>query len=154
VRLSPHDDFGLRCLLQLARREQGALVTIPTIAQAEGIGPEHTAKLMRALRQGGLVQATRGASGGYRLARPANEITVAEVLDVLDGPLVPDDFCQRQRGRLSTCPHKGETCATGMLWRHVESELGRMLGGLTLADLTGDGETVRNRLHGVTLQRR
>lgn len=146
MRLSPHDDFGLRCLLQLARRGEGALVTIPTIAQAEGIGPEHTAKLMRALRQGGLVQATRGAAGGYRLARPAHEITVAEALDVLDGPLVPHDFCDRHRGRLQACPHRDDACATGMLWRHVAAELGQLLGGLTLADMVGDRETVRARL--------
>ncbi len=150
MRLSPHDDYGLRCLLQLARRGEGALVTIPTIAQAEGIGPEHTAKLMRALRQGGLVIATRGASGGYRLARPAEQITVAEVLDVLDGPLVPDDFCDHHRGRLEACPHRDRTCATGMLWRHIAAELGGILGGLTLADLVGDRQAIRSALNGAS----
>ena len=125
---------------------------IPTIAQAEGIGPEHTAKLMRALRQGGLVHATRGASGGYRLARPADQITVAEVLDVLDGPLVPDDFCERHRGRLEACPHRDRTCATGMLWRHIAAELGHLLDRLTLADLVGDREAVQGALSAASVR--
>ena len=146
MRLSPHDDFGLRCLLVVARNEADGPVTIPSIAKQEGLGPEHTAKLMRTLRQGGLVTATRGATGGYRLARPADEITVDQVLRVLDGPLVPDDFCERHKGRLASCPHRPEECPTGLLWRQLATRVSGFLDRVTLADLAREPIQIGQRI--------
>ena len=84
MHLLAQEEYGLRCLVQLARHRGSSPLTIPEIAAAEGLSPEYTAKLMRALRQGGLVMSTRGAAGGYRLARPAEEVTAWEVLEKLD----------------------------------------------------------------------
>ena len=75
MHLLAQEEYGLRCLVQLARHRDSTPLTIPEIAAAEGLSPEYTAKLMRALRQGGLVMSTRGAAGGYRLARRAEEVT-------------------------------------------------------------------------------
>ncbi len=70
------EEYGLRCLLQVAFHPGPGPMTAPEIARAEGLGPEYVAKIMRTLRMRGLVVSTRGAAGGYRLARPADQIGV------------------------------------------------------------------------------
>src|SRR5687767_8139437 len=101
MQLSAQEEYGLRCLLQVARHEaQAEPLCIPEIAAAEGLSPEYTAKLMRALRQAGLVTSTRGATGGYRLARPAPSVTLWEVLEVLGGPIFSESFCDTHPGNL------------------------------------------------------
>ncbi len=73
MNLSSQEEYGLRCLLQVAAHGAPEPLSIAQIAVAEGISPEYTAKLMRLLRKGGLVDSTRGAGGGYRLARQPAE---------------------------------------------------------------------------------
>ncbi len=72
------EEYGLRCLLQVAFHDPSRPMTAQEIARAEGLGPEYVAKIMRTLRMRGLVVSTRGAAGGYRLARPADQIGVWE----------------------------------------------------------------------------
>ena len=69
MKLNASEEYGLRCLLQLARQAPGSL-TIPEISQAEGITHHNVAKLLRILRQGGFVASARGQQGGYALAKP------------------------------------------------------------------------------------
>lgn len=98
---------------------------------------DYVAKLMRALRQGGLVTSTRGASGGYNLARAAGEISVWEAIDVLGGgPLFSADFCESHPGQMRDCVHTSD-CAIRGLWRSVSDLLGNFLQSVTLTDLTG-----------------
>ncbi len=138
MRLSPHEEYGLRCLVTLARlggeREDG-LVTIEQVARAEGIGYEHTAKILRALRNGGFLASARGVNGGYRLARPPSAITVWEALVALDPPLMRGDFCETYSGRLESCVHAAGTCNLRALWSHVGRILEEGLRGMTLDDL-------------------
>src|SRR2546430_15546874 len=70
MRLSAQEEYGLRCLLQVARGHEGSTTT-PEIAEREGLSQAHVHKLMRFLRRGGLVKSVRGRKGGYQLARPA-----------------------------------------------------------------------------------
>ena len=84
MKLSSQEEYGLRCLLQLARQPDRSLA-IPEIGLAEGISAHNVAKLLRILRQGSIVESERGQHGGYTLARPSHEITVGEVLAVLGG---------------------------------------------------------------------
>ena len=85
MQLLASEEYGLRCLLRVACAERGGPVAISSIARDEGLSREYTAKLMRELRLGGLVESLRGAEGGYRLARPASEISVWSALRVLGG---------------------------------------------------------------------
>ena len=64
MKLSAQEEYGLRCLLRLGAQGDGGSLTIPEISRTEGISPEYVAKLMRILRQGGLVTSARGATGG------------------------------------------------------------------------------------------
>jgi Rrf2 family protein len=139
MHLLAQEEYGLRCLVQLARQRGPKPLTIPEIAAAEGLSPEYTAKLMRALRQGGLVMSTRGAAGGYRLARPANEVTAWEVLEELGGRLFPDGFCDSHPGSLRDCVHS-TACSIRSLWRSVEGAIREVLERVTVAELASAGQ--------------
>lgn len=139
MHLLAQEEYGLRCLVQLARHRGSSPLTIPEIAAAEGLSPEYTAKLMRALRQGGLVMSTRGAAGGYRLARPAEEVTAWEVLEKLGGSLFPESFCDSHPGSLRDCVHS-TACSIRSLWRSVEGAVRGVLEHVTVADLARAGQ--------------
>lgn len=134
MHLLAQEEYGLRCLLQVARHPGPAPLTIPEIAEAEGLSPEYTAKLMRALRQGELVTSTRGPGGGYRLARTPEEITAWEVVGVLGGSFFPQNFCEDHPGALRDCVHT-TNCSVRALWRSVEGAVRDVLSRITLADL-------------------
>lgn len=135
MQLLAQEEYGLRCLLQVAAHPGVQPRTIPEIARAEGLSAEYTGKLMRALRQGGLVQSTRGPGGGYRLVRPANEITPWDVIQALGGPFFKDDFCDTHPGQLRDCIHNAD-CSVRVLWRSVEAAVRSVLESVSLADLT------------------
>ncbi len=137
MRVSATEDYGLRCLLQVAFHEGRQPMNTPEIARREELGPEHVGLLMQKLRLGGLVTSTRGAAGGYRLARPANEISVLEVIIVVGGDFFPREFCECHSGRRRDCVHVTD-CSIRALWRTVEASLRKVLQGITLADLQRD----------------
>lgn len=134
MHLLAQEEYGFRCLLQVAQHRGSEPLTIPEIAEAEGLSPEYTAKLMRALRQGGLVTSTRGPGGGYRLARDSREVTAWEVIGTLGGSFFPESFCDSHPGLLRDCIHTTD-CSIRALWRALETGLRDALGRITLADL-------------------
>jgi len=138
MHLSSQEEYGLRCLLRLASHngEEGeaAPLRIQDIASSEGLSQEYVAKLMRILRNGELVTSTRGAAGGYHLARPADEITVWQVIEVLGGSFFPESFCETHPGSLRDCVHS-TNCSIRALWRNVGGLLEAALSGVTLEHL-------------------
>ena len=137
MRISATEDYGLRCLLQVAFHTGPRPINSPEIARREGLGREHVGLLMQKLRLGGLVTSTRGAAGGYGLARPAAEISVWEVITVVGGEFLPQAFCQCHPGRRRDCVHVTD-CSIRALWRAAEAGLRNVLEGITLADLQRD----------------
>lgn len=133
MRFSAQEEYGLRCLLQMAREPAGS-VTIPDIAEREALTPAYVAKLMRVLRQAGLVKSTRGQKGGYRLACPPEEINVGMVLAALGGRLYSHDFCGRHAGNGRTCVHDVD-CSIRSLWTAVDAVVQHALSQTMLADL-------------------
>ena len=113
MQLLASEEYGLRCLLQVARAREGDTVSIPHIAAAEGLSDQYTAKLMRELRRGALVSSVRGREGGYRLSRPAREISVWAALQVLGGDLVGERFCDCHPGQRRRCVHRLLALACG-----------------------------------------
>lgn len=134
MHLLSQEEYGLRCLVQVARHLGPEPLTIPEIARFEGLSPEYTAKLMRALRRGALVESTRGAGGGYRLARPAESITAWDVMEVLGGSFFPESFCEAHPGQQRDCVHTID-CSIRALWRRLEGVVQDVLRSVTLADL-------------------
>jgi Rrf2 family protein len=134
MKLSAQEEYGLRCMLTLARAEPGSSLTIPQIAEAERISGPNVAKLLRALKAGGYVVALRGQSGGYALARKASEINVGEVLACLGGRIFDAGFCGRHSSATRGCGHNSD-CSVRSVWRLVQRAVDDVLSRLTLADL-------------------
>jgi Rrf2 family protein len=150
MQLLASEEYGLRCLLQVAGAPDGAPVSISQISAAEGISPEYTAKLMRELRLGELVHSTRGAEGGYRLARPAREISVWAALQVLGGSLYSEAFCDCHPGQRDCCVRRAD-CSIRALWRTLEGVLRDTLERISLSDLARDEHAMGSWLDPVSL---
>jgi Rrf2 family protein len=137
MKFSSQEEYGIRCLMEIARGGPTDSVTISEISRSEGLTEPYVAKLLMILRKGGLINSTRGHSGGYTLARPAAEIKVGEVLGVLGGKLIEDDFCDRHGGVQEICSH-AEGCNIKSLWGKVQAAVDAVLDGITLADIIRD----------------
>jgi Rrf2 family protein len=134
MKLSAQEEYGLRCLLHMARQPEGASATIPEISRAEGLSIPNVAKLMRILRMSGFVASARGQTGGYKLARPSNRITVGEVLASLGGTLFSPGFCSRHAGVQESCAHDAD-CSLRSIWSALHNLVQDVLGKTTLRDL-------------------
>jgi Rrf2 family protein len=145
MKLSAQEEYGLRCLLHMARRDSDKIHTIPEISHSEGLSSHHVAKLMRILRRGGLVSSARGQTGGYRLSTPPNQISVGVVLRVLGGQMFGPGFCERHAGLGSECKHRTD-CSMRALWESVQTSVDRILDNTTLQDLLGDELRMRGEL--------
>ncbi len=141
MKFSSQEEFGLRCLLRLGMSTSQNGLTIPEISQMEGLSIANAGKLLRALRLGGFIESTRGQTGGYKLARPANEIVIGEVLSVLGGKLFESGFCDIHSGTEIICTHTID-CSIRSLWRTIQSLLDGVLSKLTLKDLIGTEQKV------------
>src|SRR5688572_925053 len=84
-------EYGVRLLVELGRRGDDGPVALASVAEAETLPLSYLEHLVAKLREAGLVSSTRGAHGGYRLGRPAEEITMLEVVEALEGPVAPMD---------------------------------------------------------------
>jgi Rrf2 family protein len=134
VKLSTQEEYGLRCLLQLARAGEGASLTITEMSEREGISSPNVAKIMRILRRAGLVKSTRGKTGGYRLTRPAAEVRALDVLSALGGRLFDTTFCDRHAGVERHCLNLRD-CSIRPVLRGLQQAVDHVLGELTLASL-------------------
>ena len=134
MKLSAQEEYGLRCLLRLGAQGDSGSLTISEISRAEGISPEYVAKLMRILRQGGLVTSARGAAGGYTLSRSPEQITAGEALALLGGRLFESGFCERHAGAESLCTHSID-CSIRSLWQALQTAVDQVLTRTTLKDL-------------------
>ena len=137
MKLSAQEEYGLRCLLYMARHGETRSHSIPEISRAEGLSVPNVAKLMRILRLGGLVASVRGQAGGYTLSRPSDRVSVAEVLALLGGSFYTEQFCARHSGLERACAHAGD-CSVRLLWRTVQQALDGILQKTTLKDMLLD----------------
>lgn len=136
MKISAQEEYGLRCLLRLAQSEKRSL-TLPEISLAEGLSIPYVAKLMGVLRDAGLIDSVRGRAGGYRLAKPPEEIGLGSVLLVLGDPLFDEgDYCHRHAGTApdGVCVHHGD-CSLKALWATLEQWMRGTLNQITVADL-------------------
>lgn len=125
-------------MVELGRQSGDSPVSLSTVAAAENLPLSYLEHLVAKLRKAELVSSTRGAHGGYRLSRPAEEITMDEVVEALEGPVAPMDcFHETPTGKV-LCSHLDDgdhACATKLLWTRVQGGVNRALAGTTLAEL-------------------
>jgi Rrf2 family protein len=138
-------EYGVRVMVELARRAggtDGVPVPLAEIAANDGLPLAYLEHLVARLRKAGLVDSRRGSRGGYMLARPSNEITMAEVVEALEGSIAPIEcisqapdgsiVCSRESGRAGSQSH---VCPTKLLWTRVRFSIVSTLRETTLADL-------------------
>lgn len=132
-------EYGVRLLIQLGRREGQPPVSLKAIAEEESLPLAYLERIAALLKKAGLLTATRGAHGGYLLARPAAEITMDAVVLGLEGAIAPMDcFFDDRDGRVSCSHHDDEDrghCATKLLWTRVQLGVIKSLQRTTLAEL-------------------
>lgn len=146
MKISAQEEYGLRCLLQLARADGlGETLTLAQIARREGISVANAGKLMWILSKAGLVQSQRGTKGGYHLARPASEIRLNQVIRVLDGERV-DAHCKTYTGVLDACVHTGD-CGIRPVILELHQIVDNALSEITLSQLLGTEANVDATLH-------
>jgi Rrf2 family protein len=141
MKVSAQEEYGLRCLLRIGSSKSLEGLTIPDISRTEGLSPANVAKLLRILRLGGFIESARGRSGGYKLARPADQIIIGKVLTVLGGKIYEETFCGSHAGAIDVCSHIID-CSTRSLWRSVQNAVNVVLGRITLKDMLGNEKVV------------
>jgi len=134
-------EYGVRLLIQLGL-QGGDLggrepISLKAVAEAENLPLAYLERIAALLKKHELIRATRGAHGGYLLARPATEITMDAVVLALEGAIAPMDcFFDDRDGRVSCSHHAdGEHCATKLLWTRVQMGVIKSLQRTTLAEL-------------------
>src|SRR5262249_41898318 len=149
MKVSAQEEYGLRCILQIARHQQngrGKPLSLGEIAREEGLTVPHVAKLIRVLRKAGLVQSVLGRTGGYSLSRAATKISLAEVLSALGGGRLYDtSYCDRHAGDLKVCTHMGD-CSIRSLWGVLEDLLERVLRRTMLSELISSEKSMHTVL--------
>ncbi len=129
LRISKLTDYGTVVLAHVASRAD-ELVSAADVAAATGLALPTVSKLLKSLGRAGLVQSTRGARGGYRLSRPAGDISAADVIDALEGPVSITE-CSSSEGH---CEHEGN-CNVGGAWQQINVAIRRALDDVSLLDL-------------------
>ena len=126
MKVSTRGDYAARALLSLALHESDRPTSVKEIAERTNLPQPYLEQILLAVKGAGLVQSKRGVGGGYVLSRPAEEITLAEILAAVDGPLVTvigeHDHCEGH-------------CVLQEVWSGVSEEMRSVLDGFTLADL-------------------
>jgi Rrf2 family transcriptional regulator, cysteine metabolism repressor len=135
---STRAEYGVRLMVELGRQDGQRPVALAAVAEAEQLPLSYLEHLVAKLRRAGLVESQRGAHGGYRLARPAAEIEMLEVVQALEGTIAPMECFQTDPEGTVFCSHETDgdhACATKLLWTRVQGGVTRALAGTTLAEL-------------------
>ncbi|RQD67326.1 MAG: Rrf2 family transcriptional regulator [Desulfonatronovibrio sp. MSAO_Bac4] len=130
MKLSTTIRYGTRLMLDMAEQKGKGPIRIKTIAKRQGISEKYLEKIVRLLRKAGLVDGLRGPGGGYMLAVPPDKITLADILEAV-------------QGKVELCPclnepeqcEKHEDCKTRKVWNDINQTIWMKLKGITLTDL-------------------
>ncbi len=137
-------EYGVRVMVELARRAGNApdgvesVVPLAEIAEHDGLPLAYLEHLVARLRKAGLIDSRRGSRGGYMLARGAEQITMAEVVEALEGSIAPIECISQASDGSVVCSresHPSHVCPTKLLWTRVRGSIVRTLQDTTLADL-------------------
>jgi len=133
MRLSTKGRYGVRAMFDLAMHSQEGAVTLKSVAQREHISEKYLEHLFASLKKAGLVHSVRGAQGGYRLGRSPAEITLGDIIRVLEGPISPTE-CVLEGPGSEDCTRAAE-CVMRLVWCRVKQQINDILDAVTLADI-------------------
>ena len=131
-------EYGVRVMVELARGMDGEPVALAEIAARGGLPLAYLEHLVARLRKAGLVDSRRGSRGGYMLARSAPEITMAEIVEALEGSIAPIECISQGPDGSIVCTRESDprhVCPTKLLWTRVRFSIVRTLQDTTLSEL-------------------
>jgi len=139
------NEYGLRCLLRLAREKEGESFSIAEISQMEHVPKHYAQQILLRLGRAGLVKSTRGTEGGFALAKSPKSITVAQVVGILERRAISRYL--HQFNKHADCGHQHGDCKhPSRLGDHQQTALGKRWKGITLLHLIEDEKTVGQKL--------
>jgi Rrf2 family protein len=144
MKLSKRGEYGLKAMIDLAASEDEDVIRIRELAEREQIPVKFLEQILLSLKHAGLLQSRRGAHGGYYLARAPEEITLGQVVRVLDGPLAPIRCVSQMAYERCVCEDEN-TCGLRLAMLDVRNAIARVLDGTTLAQAAQRGTRGRNR---------
>ncbi|SES86647.1 RrF2 family transcriptional regulator [[Clostridium] polysaccharolyticum] len=143
MKISTKGRYGLRAVLDLAMNSETEAVSLSSIAERQHISVSYLEQLVSKLRKAGIVNSIRGAQGGYVLAKPANEISVGDILRALEGDLHPVD-CAEVSGGESVCEGAG-LCVSKFVWKRISDSISQAVDTLMLSDLAEEGKALLSK---------
>src|SRR5262245_62522938 len=146
MKITAQEEYGLRCILQLAREEkggpQGTPLMVRDIAEREGLSVAYVEKLLWLLGRSGIVESVRGPKGGYKLTRSANVVSLGEVMRVLGGIQSEEELCGQFTGQHETCVHHGD-CGLKPVWTGITEFVNSVFDKIPLSTLLMGGVDVK-----------
>lgn len=138
--MSTRGDYASRALLSLALHRDGSPTSVRDIAERTGLPQPYLEQILLALKGAGLVRSKRGVGGGYVLTRDPAEITLAQIVSAVDGPIAAGDFGEPHRD--GACDHEGQ-CVLLTVWSEVSDHMREHLSSYTLADMVARARGLR-----------
>ena len=139
VKLSTKGRYGLRALIDLAQYGEKEAVSIQSISARQQISDSYLEQLVRKLKKAGLVTSLRGAQGGYRLAKPAEEISVGDVLRALEGSI---EAVSCQEGENPSCVGK-DLCVARYVWQKVNKSIQETVDSIMISQLVEESRRIQ-----------
>ena len=138
MKLSTKGRYGVVAMYDLAMHSGEGPISLKSVAARQQISEHYLEQLMGQLRKAGLVKSTRGAQGGYILVKKPSDVTVGDIIRVMEGPIAPVD-CLLNNDPLAAgyCP-KREKCVTRGVWQKVGESIAGVLDSITLLDLCNE----------------
>lgn len=141
MKLSTKGRYGLRAVVDLAVHADEEAVALSQIAERQGISMNYLEQLIAKLKKAGIVNGIRGAQGGYKLAAPADQISVGDILRALEGDLNPVDCSEVNKGD-SICTNS-DSCVTKYVWKRISDSINDAVDGIKLSELVAEGKKVQ-----------
>lgn len=145
MKITSLEEYGLRCLVQVAHQQSKDPVSAQLIAEREGLSVPYAQKLLRILSQGELIESRRGAQGGYVLARPVDEITLGDAMRVLGGVIELEHVCGKHTGEFDVCSNH-LNCSIRPVWSYLSEFIVHTFDSVPLALLMHTEDVVIERL--------
>jgi Rrf2 family protein len=134
MQISTKGKYSVRAVLDIAQHSNGSPVSLAAISKREGISLLFLEQLFQQLRKGNVVNSVRGPHGGYMLARDPAEITIGEIVRLIEPPLYTSS-CFSKGESVDSC-HLSETCIGGAIWKQLAEHIDNFLDSITVADLS------------------
>jgi Rrf2 family iron-sulfur cluster assembly transcriptional regulator len=139
MQISTKGKYSVRAVIDIAQHSDGSPVPLAAISKREGISLLFLEQLFQQLRKGDIVKSVRGPHGGYVLARDPSEITIGEIVRLIEPPLYTTS-CFGRHEPVESC-RIGDTCMGGVIWKQLAEHIDNFLDSITVADLVNKPKT-------------